>query len=446
MKLKNCNILIYGLGKSGRAALKLLYSEKSRFFLFDDDTKQFENLLGKVKGLDNIFLLNKLTKDMVDEMDLIILSPGVSVDNAILKYAKTKNKRIMGELELGFVSCKNDFLCVTGTNGKTTTVNLLWAIFNQAKKRCSVVGNVGVPVCDKISKETKKDIFVCEVSSFQLESIKNFRPKIASILNIDVDHLDRHKTKKVYAQAKYKIAQNMKKKDCLVLNQNCAVSMKLAPKTRCKIYYFNTEKECIGAYIKDDKVCINIKKPIEIMNVSDIKLVGRHNQENILCAALMAYLYKIRPIHIKQAISEFVLPHHRIEKVDTIGGVTYINDSKATNIGATIAALKAITEPINLILGGSDKGYDYMLLFKHLPSNVIRIAAAGAVGDKIMAAAGEFSEITRVKTLKDAVTLLKNKAQAGEVVLLSPASASFDEFNGYAERGQKFCEYVRANE
>lgn len=446
MKLKNCNILIYGMGRSGQAALKLLYSPKARFFLFDDNAKQLDNLICAIKNLDNIFLLNRLTKEMVDEIDLIILSPGIKPDSVILKYAKLKNKRILGELELGFLSCKNNFLCVTGTNGKTTTVHLLGAIFRQAEKPCSVVGNVGIPVCDKISKKTKRDVFVCEVSSFQLESIKSFRPKIAAILNIDIDHMDRHKTKKAYIQSKYKIAQNMKKKDCLVLNQNCAVSAKLAKNVKCRVYWFNAEKECFGAYIKESKVYINIGKLIEVVPVDDIKLVGRHNQENVLCAILMAYLNKIKLDNIKKAVSGFVLPHHRIEKVDVINGVAYINDSKATNIGATIAALRAIKEPINLILGGSDKGYDYRLLFKSIPKNVVRIVATGAVADKIMTAAGDFKDIIKVNKLKDAVSLLKIKAKPGEVVLLSPASASFDEFGGFSERGQKFCEYVRANE
>ena len=447
MKLKNCNILIYGLGLSGRAALKLLYTEKSRFFLFDDNLDKSENLLSGIKGLKNIFVLQKLTKDMIDEIDLIVLSPGVSVDRPVLNYAKTKNKRIVGELELGFLSCKNDFLCVTGTNGKTTTINLLGAILIESKKPCSVVGNVGVPVCSKISKETRKHIFACEVSSFQLESITTFRPKIAAILNIDSDHIDRHKTKKAYIDAKFGIAKNLKKKDFLILNKNCTASLKLAQNVKCKVYFFDTEKECAGAYIKEGSVFVNVhKNTVKIMDVSEIQLMGSHNHENILCASLMAYLYGVKPKYIKKAVSEFVLPHHRIEKVDVINGITYINDSKATNIGATLAALKSIKEPVNLILGGSDKGYDYRPLFKHMPKNVVRIAVTGAVADKIMEASGGFKNITKLKTLKDAVKFLKSKAKEGEVVLLSPASASFDEFSGYTERGQKFCEYVRADE
>ena len=307
-----------------------------------------------------------------------------------------------------------------------------------------------MPVCSKISKETRKDVFACEVSSFQLESITTFRPKIAAILNIDIDHIDRHKTKKAYTEVKYKIAKNMKKKDFLLLNKNCAISAKLAETAKCKVYFFDTERECLGAYMKEGSVFINLHKsknsPVKIMDVNEIQLAGRHNYENVLCASLMAYLYGVKSKYIKKAVSEFVLPHHRTQKVDVIDGVTYINDSKATNIGATLAALKSIKEPINLILGGSDKGYDYRPLFKAMPKNVVRIAVTGAVADKIIEACGGFKHITKVKTLKDAVKLLKSKAKEGEVVLLSPASASFDEFSGYTERGRKFCEYVRADE
>lgn len=435
--MENKKILIWGLGRSGRGVLAYLLNTSNLIFLYDDngvDKNWAHNY--------NVFVVEKITKKIVESMDMIVISPSVKI-NEMLKYAISKGVKVVPEIEFAYINCKNIFYAITGTNGKTTTTTLLGHIIQTAKQRVSVVGNIGVAISSVLAtKKSKKDKLVCEVSSFQLDNIDRFKPHIAAITNITVDHLDYHKTFKNYINAKYKIAKNMTTKDYLVLNKSCKISQKIiSPAQR---YYFGFEK-LKGTYCIKDTIYFNDKKCQKIMEVKDIRLLGKHNIENVMCAITMAKLMKIKNKTIVKAIKSFEGLPHRLQIITKINGVTFVNDSKATNIDSTKIAIKSISNPIHLILGGSDKGYEFDDLFKYDLSNVIHIYACGETAEKIMAAAmrQNYKKINAYEFLKDAVMACYDNAQPGDFVLLSPATASFDEFENYIDRGLSFEKYCR---
>ncbi len=404
--------------------------------MYDDNPSVMNEWKDKWASRPNIFFVKKLTKVIIDNMSMIVLSPGVKI-SSIIKYAILQGKDVLSELELGYRSCNNTFVAITGTNGKTTTTKLLGDIYSYARRKVSVVGNIGVPVCSLINKATKHDTFVCEVSSFQLESTHSFKPHICAITNITADHLDRHGSIYNYTNVKYKITARQGKKDYIVLNNNLRHNRLV---TMAKKYYFGFEK-CRGAYVDDGKIYFCHKKSKYIMDLSDIKLLGRHNIENVLCAVACACLDGIKPKFIRQAVVNFVAPHHRLEVVDTINGIDFINDSKATNIDSCIRAVRSISDPIILLLGGSDKGEDFAQLFDNLPENIRAIIVTGETADKIVQASHTHTLI-KAENLRSAVKKAYDIAHIGDKVLLSPACASFDEFVSYADRGQKFVQYV----
>ena len=439
------SFLIYGCGRSGVAAINLIWNKRDVFYLFDKDRKKQKEMYELFRTKRNIFVLSKLENDLINNLSLIIISPSVSIYNKKILYAKSKGIKVISELELGFLSTKNDFLTITGTNGKTTTTKLLYDMLRCCKKKAELVGNIGIPVCEKV-KGKRKTTFVCEVSSFQLEGCFSFKPKICGILNITYDHINRHKTFKRYKEEKLKIAKNMDKKSILVLNNNCEPLKSEMDKFSCQIYFFDINKRCLGAYLKgSDIYFFNGKKDVKIANISSTKLYGKHNFENILCATLIAKLYGVKNRYIQKAIDNFVPYKHRLERIGNYFGVDYIDDSKATNIGATKAAINSITQKTILLLGGSEKGYDFKELFVDFPDCIKRVVVFGETANKIELAAKEsgIRNIEKFTNLKFATEYSVLNAKDGEVVLLSPACASFDEFKNYKDRGEKFGEYVK---
>lgn len=436
--------LIYGCGTSGIAAMNLIWNKKDVFYLFDKDKKRQREVYELFKEKQNVFVLSKLENDLIKNLSLIVISPSVSIYNKKIIYAKRQGIKVISELELGFLSTKNEFLAITGTNGKTTTTKLLYDMFCASRKKAELVGNIGIPVCDKVNKK-RKTTFVCEVSSFQLEGCFSFKPKICSILNITEDHINRHKSFKKYKQEKFKIAKNLGVKDFLVLNNNCDTLKSEIGKFLCHIYFFDINKKCLGTYLKDkDIFFFDGKKEKKIANINYIKLYGKHNIENILCAVCMAKLYGIKNKYIQKAINDFIPYKHRMERIGNFLGVDYIDDSKATNIGATKAAISSLTQSAIILLGGSDKGYSFDNLFENVLDNVKLIVAFGETANKIFEAATNrgIENICKFKTLKDAVEFSVSKACVGDAVLLSPACASFDEFKNYKDRGENFRKYV----
>ena len=436
--------LIYGCGRSGVAALNLIWNKKDVYYVFDKSVQKQKKMHELYKDKFNVFVLSKIEKDLLRNLSEIIISPSVSIYNKNILFAKSQGVRVISELELGYLKSKNKFLAITGTNGKTTTTKLLYDMLNNTRKKVELVGNIGIPVCEKISK--RKTTFVCEVSSFQLEGCFLFKPHIASILNITHDHIDRHKSFKKYINEKFKIAKNMKNKDYLVLNKNSKEINSKIDNFSCHIYYFDINNKCLGTYLKNKEVCFfDGRREHKIANLNSTKLYGKHNFENILCAVCMAKLYGVKNKAIQKAIDEFEPYHHRMERFLTNLEVDYIDDSKATNIGATKVAMNAVLGSCLLLLGGSGKGYDFDELFENKNNNIKMFLTFGEMGEKIYNTAKKYG-VENVKifnTLKEATEFAVLNAKPNDTVLLSPACASFDEFESYKDRGEKFKGYVQ---
>jgi UDP-N-acetylmuramoylalanine--D-glutamate ligase len=448
MRLKGKNVLVYGIAKSGIASANFLGKLGVNVFLFDDDKDVLKNLLGSdliSVEYDTIFDFNK---DLLKFIDLIVISPSVSIHNKNLKLAILEGVRVISEIELGFLKCRGDVLAVTGTNGKTTTVRLIEHIFKEADKRASTVGNIGHAFTKDLTYEKKKPTYITEVSSFQLEAVHKFAPKICAILNITPDHLDRHFTFDNYKAEKAKIFKKMKKRDFVLLNYDDEGVRQLKEDVKAKVYYFSTRKTLErGMCIEGGNIvfCENDKQHF-IMSAIDIKLKGEHNLSNVLCASLMCYLYGVKQEVIERAVSTFKGVAHRLEFVKKENGVSYYNDSKATNIDACLKAVNAFKSKVILILGGSSKGENYDELFKNLKNNIKKIIVNGDNADDIIISAKRlnFKSFFKVSTLKEAVKKASTIAREGEVVLLSPASASFDQFRDYKHRGEEFVELVES--
>lgn len=427
--------LIFGFGASGKGALSLIYNKRDRFYLFDDSIQVRTSALNAYLTTPNIFVLSSIGREVLSEVDTIVLSPGISIKDKRLSSFKGQ---IISELELAYKRAKGKIIAITGTNGKTTTTRLISHILTTAGKRNVACGNIGLPL-SQVAKT--RAIKVCEVSSFQLEGAKSFAPNIACLLNITPDHLDRHGSMREYRRIKYSIFSHMGKKSVAILS----TTLKSPKSFQGTLLYFGGGKHS-SSYIKDGFYCTSLGKERRICPMDKQKYLGIFNHENIMCAILVAKLFNIKDKYISKALSTFVMSPYRLELVYQDANLSVYDDSKATNIDATIRAVKAFDshESISLILGGSDKDTDFDLLFTSLPQNVKTIYATGQVRDKIKSSFERSSFSATLKTfptLKDATFDAIQTTPKG-IVLLSPASASFDEFSSYKDRGEKFKQYV----
>lgn len=426
--------LVVGQGKSGRSAYDYLYKHNYNVKFADEKILNLSKEDFEKQDKDRLF----------EGLSFIVTSPGVSLDLPFLVEAKKRKIKIVGELELGAKNLKGDIIAVTGTNGKTTTVSIINYLLKNQERRVFLGGNIGVPVtsfCDNLSDG---DIAVLECSSYQLESVKDFHAHIACILNFSVDHLARHKTLKKYIWCKNRITRNQTENDYLLINYDNSLLMKNSPKTKAKIFYFSTKSQVDGCYLSRGCIYFKDNKTHEkLLSLKHLKLVGEHNISNVLASVLAVYL-QTRRKDILQDVVNFNSVEHRIEYVKTINGVAFYNDSKATNIDSTIVATKSFKCEINLILGGSDKGYDFDELFKNLPKNVKNIAIFGETKHKIAFSAKKFGfdSYQIYNTLKESVLSLFRVAHKNSIVLLSPACASFDYFSNFEERGNVFKKIV----
>ncbi|MCU1285347.1 MAG: UDP-N-acetylmuramoylalanine--D-glutamate ligase [Acidobacteriales bacterium] len=450
MDLNKKRVLVVGLGKSGVSAALFLQSQGARVTISD---AKAEPQLGK-----EIPLL--LDKGIVVEtgahgertfrdQDLIVLSPGVPVNAPQLQQARTYGTPIIGEVELASRFLKGPIVAITGSNGKTTTTSLVGEMFSKSGLPTQVGGNIGTPVTDLIASSTPQSYNVLEVSSFQLETIDSFRPRIAAFLNITPDHLDRHGSFTAYAAAKARVFENQTRDDFAVLNADDTTCVEISKTISSTIVWFGgKERAGSGSFVRGAN--IYWRRPegseVEIMPLNEIGLKGAHNLDNILAAVAVAVLAGCKPEDIRRAVKEFKAVEHRLEFVATIGGVSYYNDSKATNVDATIKALESFPENIHLILGGKDKGSDYTVLNPLLKTRAKRVYTIGAAAEKIESQLLLPSSIAvqRAETLRNAVRLASELAVTGDIVLLAPACASFDQFEGYEHRGRTFKQLVRA--
>jgi UDP-N-acetylmuramoylalanine--D-glutamate ligase len=378
--------------------------------------------------------------------DLIVVSPGVPFDAAQLVQARSMGEPVIGEVELAAQFLAGQIVAITGANGKTTTTSLAGEIIAAGKFPSLVGGNIGTPAISFVDQAGPSTWTVLEVSSFQLETIVAFRPRVAVILNITPDHLDRHKTFDNYVNAKARIFENQRADDFTVLNADDSTTARLSERTRAQVFWFSRTREVEqgasvrGAHIhfRDD----NQKR--EIMPLVEVPLRGGHNLENVLAAVSIGVLVGCQPEQIREAVRNFKAVEHRLEFVASVSGVDYYNDSKATNVDATIKALESFPANIHLILGGKDKGSDYTVLHDLLRQRVKRAYTIGAAAAKIESQIQGAVEIEHAETLENAVRRASEFAVSGDVVLLAPACASFDQFQSYEHRGRVFKETVHS--
>jgi UDP-N-acetylmuramoylalanine--D-glutamate ligase len=449
--LNNKRVLVVGLGKSGVASALFLKARGARVTV--SDSKSEEQFGGEIPTLLDHGVAVETGghgERTFQGQDLIVVSPGVPVDAPSLVQARALGETVIGEIELAARFFPGAIIAITGSNGKTTTTTLAGEIITAGGHSTVVGGNIGTPAISLVENATEKTVAVLEVSSFQLETIQTFRPKIAVVLNITPDHLDRHRTFAAYVDAKARIFENQQADDFAVLNADDPTCENLDSRTRAQVFWFSRTKEVKqGAYTQDGRILFRDassgqgKGQREIMLVSEIPLKGAHNVENVLAAVCVGSLMDGSPEVIRQTIRNFKAVEHRLEFVATIRGVEYYNDSKATNVDATIKAIESFPANIHLILGGKDKGSDYSVLNDLLRHRVKAVYTIGAAAAKIESQIQGATKIVHAETLDTAIKRAAVDARAGDIVLLAPACASFDQFKNYEQRGRVFKEVVK---
>jgi len=447
MDVKDKRVLVVGLGKSGVASALFLKKRGARVTV--SDTKSPDQLREEIPLLLDHGIAVETGghgERTFRGQDLIVVSPGVPVDAPPLVQARAAGEPVIGEIELAAQNLSGPIVAITGSNGKTTTTTLAGEILAAGGFQVSVGGNIGTPAISLAERATSETIVVLEVSSFQLETIQTFRPKVAVILNVTPDHLDRHRTFQTYVDAKARIFENQLSSDFAVLNEDDPTCHALGDRTRAQVFWFSRKREVQrGAYVRDERIFFRDgQSQREVMLVSEIPLKGAHNVENVLAGVCAGMLMGCDPAKIRQAVRNFKAVEHRLEYVATIKGVDYFNDSKATNVDATIKALESFPKNIHLILGGKDKGSDYTVLNDLLRDRVKRVYTIGAAAEKIESHIKGAAEIVHAETLENAIRRASAVAQPGDIVLLAPACASFDQFQSYNHRGRVFKEVVQS--
>jgi len=445
MNLSNQRVLVVGLGKSGVASALFLKARGARVTV--SDSKPPDELQEAIPTLLDAGIVVETGghgERTFQGQDLIVVSPGVPVDAPPLVQARALGEKVIGEIELAGQFFPGRIVAITGSNGKTTTTTLAGEVILAGGFPAVVGGNIGTPAISLVEGTGPDTIAVLEVSSFQLETIETFRPRIAVVLNITPDHLDRHRTFDAYTDAKARIFENQRAEDFAVLNADDPTCVKLATRTRAQVYGFSRKKEVQkGAYVQGGRLLFrDAEGQKEIMLVSEIPLKGAHNVENVLAAVCVGALSGVEAGRIREAVRTFRAVEHRLEHVATIRGVEYYNDSKATNVDATIKALESFPANIHLILGGKDKGSDYTVLNELLRQRAKRVYTIGTAAAKIESQIQGTVEIVHAETLENALKRASDAAQPGDIVLLAPACASFDQFRNYEHRGKVFKDAV----
>ncbi|MBC5687567.1 UDP-N-acetylmuramoyl-L-alanine--D-glutamate ligase [Mediterraneibacter sp. NSJ-55] len=449
MNIKGKKVLVFGSGISGTAAGRLLLCQGAKVVLYDgnvslDKEKIHAQIAGGTAGEVEV-ILGELPLEVLDSLSLTVISPGVPTDLPIVEEMRRRKIPIWGEIELAYVFGKGEVLAITGTNGKTTTTALLGEIMKEAGKDTFVVGNIGNPYTD-IALETKSDsVIVAEMSSFQLETVHTFRPKVSAILNITPDHLNRHHTMEAYIEAKEKIAGNQTKTDFCILNYEDEVTRKFGEKIEAEVLFFSSQRKLKrGVYLENGSIVFDLGEKIQLCHVEELQLLGTHNYENVMAAAAMAFSYGIPIESIQKTVKKFKGVEHRIEFVAEKNGVAYYNDSKGTNPDAAIRGIRAMKRPTLLIGGGYDKESSYEEWIQSFDGKVKKLVLIGATKEKIAETAEKlgFKDVVLADTFEEAFSLCVEMAAPGDAVLLSPACASWGMFKNYEERGDKFKELV----
>ena len=451
MDLKNRKVLVFGSGKSGIAAAMLLEKKGAKPVIYDGNDRLNEedirsNLKNKgcIDAADVKIVLGEFPDELYDEIDMAVLSPGIPCDLPVVEKIREKKTEIIGEIELAYMTGKGKVLAITGTNGKTTSTTLLGEIMKAACKEVYVVGNIGNPYTEVSYMQTENAVTVAEISSFQLETIKSFHPYASAITNITPDHLNRHHTMEEYIRVKERIAENQTPDEICVLNYEDEVLREFGKTLKCRPVYFSSARPVEnGMYYKDGAIYIAEDNKAELfVRTDELHLLGLHNFENIMTAALMALFEGVDIDTVRNVTKAFKGVAHRIEFVCEKDGVRYYNDSKGTNPDAAIKGIQAMNRPTLLIGGGYDKQSTYEEWINSFDNKVKKLVLIGQTKDKIADAAEKCGfpreDIVKCEDLAEAVAFCKKEAKSGEAVLLSPACASWGQFDNYEQRGDMF--------
>jgi len=447
LDLNKKRVLVVGLGRSGVASALFLKSRGARVTV--SDAKSEDQLPDEIPALLDQGIAVETGghgERTFQNQDLIVVSPGVPVDSQALNQARALGAPVIGEIELACEFLPGRIVAITGSNGKTTTTTLIGEILAKSGVKTLVGGNIGTPAISLVPEATAETAVVLEVSSFQLETIRSFHPAITVVLNVTPDHLDRHRTFAAYVNAKARIFENQTSDDFAVLNADDPTCVEMAARTRAQVFWFS-RKNLVekGAFVKDAQLTFRRdNSDFDIMPVAEVLLKGAHNVENVLASICAAALMGCDPVRIRDAVRQFKAVEHRLEFVATAQGVDYYNDSKATNVDATIKALESFPANVHLILGGKDKGSDYTLLNELLRERVKCVYTIGAAAEKIESQIRGPKKVVSSGTIESAVRQASDSAVPGDIVLLAPACASFDQFQNYEHRGRVFKELVGA--
>lgn len=443
-------VLVAGTGISGIAAAKLLLAKGGEVVLYDGNEKLDAEKIKKNFDEDAkvTVVLGELKRTDLLGVELSVISPGIPMDAPFVAVLDEAGVPIWSEIQLAFHCAKGKLAAITGTNGKTTTTALTGEIMKSFYESVFVVGNIGEPYTAHALETVEDSVTVAEVSSFQLETIMDFRPNVSAILNITPDHLDRHKTMECYIEVKEGITKNQKEGDTCVLNYEDSVLREFGETLKINVVYFSSRQTLKkGYYLDDGKIVYNDgSKVVEIVDIRDLKLLGRHNHENVMAAVAISMNMGVPLEKIQEVIKNFEAVEHRIEYVTERFGVKYYNDSKGTNPDAAMQAIKAMPGPTILIAGGYDKHSEFDEWIESFDGKVRYLVLIGQTRDKIAECAKRhgFTDIMYAEDLLEAVQVCASYANPGDNVLLSPACASWGQFKNFEERGTKFKEYVRS--
>ena len=449
MEVTGKKVLVFGSGISGIGAVKLLEDHGAEVILYDGNDKldkvAMKEQLGD--GVKAEIILGEFPEKLIDTLDIAVLSPGVPTDLPVVNAMCDKKVAVIGEVELAYAFGKGDVLAITGTNGKTTTTTLLGEIMKAYKEHTYVVGNIGNPYTVAARQMEEDAVAVAEMSSFQLESIVTFRPKVSAILNFTPDHLNRHHTMEAYVNAKKNIAKNQTAEDYCILNYEDERTREFGEHIDAQVIYFSSRQKLEkGIYLDNGNMIYKNPEEVLVCNVDELQLLGMHNYENYMAAVAMAAVYGVPMDIIRKVIRAFKGVEHRIEYVTEKNGVVYYNDSKGTNPDAAIKGIQAMNRRTVLLGGGYDKGSEFTEWINAFDGKVKKLILIGATKEKIAADAEKcgFHDYVFADTFEEAVLLAAKTAESGEAVLLSPACASWGMFPNYEVRGDEFKRIVNS--
>ena len=452
MDLQGKKVLVFGAGISGIGSCGLLEKEGAEVILYDgNDKKDAEAMKAQLgEGSKVRVVLGAFPEEEMESLDLVVMSPGVPTDLPVVLAMKEKGIPVWGEIELPYVCGKGDVLGITGTNGKTTTTSLLGEIMKNARDSVFVVGNIGTPYTNAAADTREDSVIVAELSSFQLESIHTFHPKVSAVLNITPDHLNRHHTMECYIRTKEAITTNQTNDEVCVLNYEDEVLRAFGESAPVHVVWFSSARKLAeGFYLDGEEIFYahdgNTEK---VINVNDLNLLGRHNYENVMAATAMSVNFGVPMEKIVEVLKRFQAVEHRIEYVIEKRGVRFYNDSKGTNPDAAIQGIRAMNRPTLLIGGGYDKQSTYDEWIDAFDGKVKKLVLIGQTAEKIEVCAHKhgFMDTVRCETFEEAIRYCYDHAVSGDAVLLSPACASWGMFPNYEERGRIFKEIVRGLE